>query len=249
MTRRRPFSLLPDLSARSADPELMDDLHSDPVKLNRTLKQFAVMNAFLTRSRSLTTKVLIPHIAARGNRPVKLVDLGGGGGDYARWVTAYGKRKGLDITCVSMDNDPRVVAFARHACRQSPGVIVVRGSEKDLRTTHGPVNYVFANHLLHHLDDTALVQTLRAVYDSATDGFLLNDLRRSALPYVGYTVFAGLFFRRSFAFYDGRLSIQKGFTPRELRDVVGRIGGRHPIHVGTAFPGRVYVWCLKTARG
>ena len=51
----------------------------------------------------------------------------------------------------------------------------------------------------------------------AKRGLIVNDIHRSKAAYYGYGLFAALFLHRSFARYDGMLSIRKGFRPAELR--------------------------------
>jgi hypothetical protein len=68
--------------------------------------------------------------------------------------------------------------------------------------------------------------------------FLLNDLKRSNFAYLGFTLFAGLFFHNSFAFYDGRLSIKRGFKKEELQKY---LTGSHSIIINQINPSRIYI--------
>ena len=47
---------------------------------------------------------------------------------------------------------------------------------------------------------------------------LLVDLHRSRLAWIGFSLLGRLFLHRSFALEDGRLSICKSFSLRELED-------------------------------
>jgi hypothetical protein len=67
----------------------------------------------------------------------------------------------------------------------------------------------------------------------------MNDLKRSNWAYLGFTIFSGLLTRRSFHFYDGRLSIRRGFLPEELRDFIRSNFPNRAIHVIETYPARV----------
>jgi len=58
----------------------------------------------------------------------------------------------------------------------------------------------------------------------------------------GYaTIFSGSLTRRSFHYYDGRLSIRRGFMPEELRDLIQGNFPNKAIHVVETYrPGLSY---------
>jgi hypothetical protein len=72
--------------------------------------------------------------------------------------------------------------------------------------------------------------------------FVLNDILRSHLGYLGYTLFTGILMHNSFAFYDGRLSIKKGFTYKELDKYVSEIKDRsNEIKIKVLKPSRLVI--------
>jgi len=226
---------------RSRENELMDSFSSDPDRLERTLVQFRLVNLLLTRARGLLKRWFLADMVRDKSRAYTLLDLGSGGGDLAIWLARRSRRLGLRLRIVCLDHDPRVVAYARDRCRAYPEIEVVH--EDALRLDSLPdFDYVFANHFLHHLTDEGIVTVLGAIGARARRRFLVSDLKRSRPAYFGYTAFAALFLRNSFSFYDGRLSIRKGFTKAELEGYVARSRLRGDVSLRSMFPFRLVLF-------
>lgn len=216
----------------------MDDPHSDIDRLNRTLGQFKIVNTIFTRMHSLLQRVIIADMQTTLHRVATVVDFGCGGGDCMIWLAKRLAKIGLTARILGVDSDPRVVEYARSACRDYPEITVVRGGLEVLGKQY---DYVYANHLLHHLPDSMIPHTLQLINHSARRAFFVNDLRRCPAAYLGYTVVAAMIFRNSFAFHDGRLSILRGFTPEEMRGYVNDADLGGVAHVKTYEPARVTV--------
>jgi ubiquinone/menaquinone biosynthesis C-methylase UbiE len=71
----------------------MDDPESDPVLLINTVKQFRLINFFLTGSRKLIKKHFISKMVPGSGRVYTVLDAGAGGCDTALWMVKYCKKK------------------------------------------------------------------------------------------------------------------------------------------------------------
>jgi 2-polyprenyl-3-methyl-5-hydroxy-6-metoxy-1,4-benzoquinol methylase len=237
-----PDVFWPDLSQRVSMPELMDDPCSDPVRLERTLRQFVIINRLLTRMRYLASRVFVRDMLRRPGRCHTVADLGAGGGDFGRWLIRHCRARGLRVKVLSVDNDPRVAEFAREQCRGWDAIQVVERDARDVLAQPDGIDYIFANHFLHHIPDEAIPRLLQAIDRAAGRAFVLNDITRTHWAYLGFTLLSAPLRRYSFAFYDGRLSIRRGFTLCELREHVRRAGLSGSVAVDTCKPSRLYVW-------
>ena len=103
----------------------------------------------------------------------------------------------------------------------------------------GSFDFVFSNHFLHHLAWDDIKIFLEKIIARTRLAFVMNDLKRSSWAYLGFTIFSGLLTRRSFHFYDGRLSIRRGFLPDELRDFIRSNFPDSMIQVVETYPARV----------
>jgi hypothetical protein len=103
----------------------------------------------------------------------------------------------------------------------------------------GSFDFVFSNHLMHHLDWDEIRMFLDTVVARTRLAFVMNDLKRSNWAYLGFTIFSGLLTRGSYHFYDGRLSIRRGFLPEELRDLIRSGFPTRDIRVLETCPARI----------
>lgn len=218
----------------------MDLPDADEIQLIATVRQFRTINQLVSRSRSLIRRHILRDARRRGLRNITVLDVGAGGCDIGEWLVEAAPRYGVGAHVICLDQDPRIIAYARERTARIPRIEVVEGPADRIEEL-GEVDYIFANHFLHHLSDTEIVELLPRIARAARFGFLLNDLRRSRFSYIGYSLLAGLFFRGSFAYYDGRLSIRRGFTEDELRRLIATAHQDRKARVLSLTPGRLAV--------
>jgi len=230
----------PDMSSRSNEPELMDFPDSDPKKLINTVKQFSIINILFTRSRYLIKKYIVKDMLRSDRRSFTFLDIGAGGCDIPLWLLRICKRNNIDIKITCLDNDRRIIEYAKKKCAGLKEIEILEGSAFDL-TKMQKFDYIFANHFLHHLSDEQIISILNIVNENTKKCFILSDLLRSWLGYLGYTFFTGIFMHNSFAFYDGRLSIKKSFIYKELKEFVSKMSENKSIIIESLKPSRLAV--------
>lgn len=234
-------------SLRCNEPERMDDPACDARLLDRTLDQFVVMNRLVSRYRSILTRYVLRDMARAPKRVYRLLDLGAGGGDIARWLCEEATRRGWQLTVVAIDSDPRAIAYARARAGSAPGLEIHRADLMDM-AAFGPVDYIFSNHVLHHLPDALLPRVMRLMDETATRCWLASDLLRSRISYTAFCLLAP-FFRDSFTFEDGRRSIRRGFRVPELLAHARAAAPRATVRVERLFPGRLLLAGLHANTG
>lgn len=195
--------------------ELMDDPGCDAALLDRTYGQFRAVNRLVAGWRGLYVGTLRPVLAASAHPT--LLDVGFGGGDVPRRLARWARDDGLDLAVTAIDPDERAVAHVR---RLPAGPVTYRrASSADLVAEGRRFDVVVSNHLLHHLDPTALQSLLSDSEQLAARLALHNDLRRSAVAYGAYAVATRPLARSSFLHADGLLSIRRSYRPHELAAV------------------------------
>jgi len=209
--------------------------------LVNTLHHFSIVNHLFSCHRRLLKRYIIADILKESRRSWRLLDVGAGACDIDLWLikTCHARGLQLDITCI--DHDPRVVEYARSQTRDVPGIEVRCAEATEIDKLNEHFDYVLANHLLHHLRSHDVETILTKISTVCDRVFLVNDLLRCYRFYLAYTIIAGVLFRRSFAFTDGRISIKKGFTRREFLQLVRNTELKGQTIVGTAFPGHIYI--------
>ncbi len=221
-------------------PEAIDTDDGDSARMQRTYAHLALINRWLSRMRGLLAEVVLDDVARSGGS-ARVLEVGCGGGDVLAWLARAGARRGLHLHLRGVDADPRAVTRARATLMRYGNVTVEQGTIAELGERIAPADYVFCNHVLHHVPPDAVVPVLRRLRASARRSLLVNDLERSALAYGLYTALAGLLFHRSHVWSDGRLSIRKGFRLPELTALCREAGFPAPTRIERRFPWRVVI--------
>ena len=240
------MTCFPGLSQREYLPELMDDPNSNREQLYNTLAQFARINALFARYKSLIKKfIFAPIIKAKSKNTLYIVDLGAGGGDIAQWMSEFALKLKLNIRILCVDKDPRVVDYLKKQLSHQSNIDIIEGDVFS-NSNISPLrkwDYLFANHFLHHLPWEQIPLAIENIYRKTKSNFVLSDLKRSYFSYYGYSLYAKLFTRDSFAFYDGRVSIRRGFHRKELKEILKNHlpALKNNFEIKEIFPGRIYL--------
>lgn len=224
---------------RSDKPELMDDPACDTVKLIRTVKQFKVINPLFSGSRKLIKRYFLKRLLSHTEKSYTFVDLGAGGCDIALWVSSWCRKRDINIKIICIENDRKIVTYAQEQISSYDEITLLDLSAFDIPRDI-EYDFIYSNHFLHHLPNSAIVELLK-ILDSVAKSFLMNDLKRSVWSLIGYKIFAGLFLHRSFANYDGGLSILRGFKKSELKTLVSKVGKNSGIDIKESLPGRIFL--------
>ena len=197
--------------------ERMDEPDCDPTTLDRTYRQFAVLNQLLSGWHRAWTRRLRPAARAAAGRHgvAELLDVGCGGGDLARRLAAWAARDDVPLRIVAIDPDPRALAFARRRA-VPPSVTFGDDDALELAAAGARFDIVVSNHVLHHLDEPQVATFLRASDRLARTTVLHADLRRTPLALPAFALFS-LPFRGSYIREDGFRSIRRSYVPAELR--------------------------------
>jgi len=229
----------PDLRLRNTtDKEKLEHPDADMQQLLRTSRQFKLINFLFSGSRRLLREHIFTLMEQEPDRTYTLLDVGAGSCDIVLWAAREARKRGLQMNITALDNDKRILPIASQAIRNYPEIRVVEGNAMDLSRL-GPFDFVFSNHLLHHLSWDEIRIFLESIIPLTQITFLMNDLKRSNWAYLGFTIFSALMTCRSFHFYDGRLSIRRAFLPEELRDFIRNNFPDRAIHVIKTYPSRV----------
>jgi 2-polyprenyl-3-methyl-5-hydroxy-6-metoxy-1,4-benzoquinol methylase len=196
--------------------EWMDREDSDPVRIQNTFHQFRHVNRWIARWPTLYRRHLRPLL--HPERPTRLLDVGCGGGDVARSLARWAARDGLRLEVTAIDPDPRGPAFARGM--EAAGVTFRQASTGDLVAEGARFHLVTCNHVLHHLPADLLPRFLQELEALASRRILVSEIERSRVGYLLFSLGTPLLFRNSYIRTDGLVSIQRSFTPSELREVL-----------------------------
>lgn len=204
-------------SRNTALTEEMDKASCNEQKLFRTYDQFQRLNRMLTGWKALFRAHIVP--LARTDQPLRILDVGCGGGDLCRSLADWAARSSIHVEITGVDPDPR--AFRYSQTRPRPETVrFLQGTTTDLVQSGETFDVVLSNHLLHHLTNSELTALCREAEELTTGIVLFNDIHRSRLGYTLFGTFAPLLFRKSFIVQDGLTSIRRSFRQEELQSAV-----------------------------
>lgn len=225
--------MIPDLSRRATDPELLDEGVPDDEAL-RSLADLRLVNRFLGGRRALRRAVL-PLLALDGHARPTLLDVGCGSADLPALLRrAVGERLlavGLDLKLL-------------HAKQAGAGVLPVVADVRALPFAPASFDVVTASLFLHHFDDPELPEVLRRLYGVARRALVVNDLRRARVPYAFARLVFPWVFGSRVSVVDGLLSIRRAFRPRELESAF-EAAGIPAVRVRRVFPYRLVAIARK----
>jgi 2-polyprenyl-3-methyl-5-hydroxy-6-metoxy-1,4-benzoquinol methylase len=220
---------------RRLTPELMDDPGVARDELGRSLGYIRWVNRRLGGSAAL-----LKHLARWSrkwprDRAVTVLDLATGSADIPVAVRRWGLARGFDIRITGVDLHETTLEFAReHVAAESArdarigeGITLERGDALRLteRFGAGSFDYVHASLFLHHLEDVEALTVLRIMDRVSRVGIVWNDLHRSRLHRALVEVI--LVGTPRIVRHDARVSVEAGFTQREVEAMARRVGAEY----------------------
>jgi SAM-dependent methyltransferase len=210
-----------NLAIRRFGSELLDDPAASAVVVEESLRNIARSNRLfggLSAIRYGLTRLL--HGMPPGST-VTLLDLGTGYGDGPRAAVAWAARRGIRLIPVGLE---RSRVAARLATQQQVPTVV--GCAGMLPVRDRSVDIVSVAMVAHHFEPDSVVELLRNCDRVARTGVVVSDLRRAPLGRVAFSVGARLLRFDPVTVADGVTSIRRGFTRRELAELLARAGVR-----------------------
>ncbi len=174
------------------------------------------------------TRTIVYHVArllreVPAGTPIRILDIATGSADIPRALSAWGRRRGLRLTVVGVDNHP---AMLRLAAQPPEAPLLVQADA--LRLPFPPRSFDLALCALafHHLGFGASARVLAAMDALTTRGLVVSDLRRDAATLWGVRAALTLARTHPFTRHDGPASVRRAWTPAEYRKMVGLSGVR-----------------------
>ena len=213
-----------DLSRRRPALEEMDKPDIDPEALEGALRALVRINA-VGNGVSLFWPSIRALLAERGGAaPLRVLDVGCGGGDLSRRLETRARREGFSVQVDGCDINPVAVAMARRENSRAG----CNGSFFVCDAVFGeiPMQYdvVVSSLFLHHLGDNDAVRALRNLRSCTRHLLLVSDLMRSRFGLFLVYLATRTLTRSPVVHQDGVTSLRAAHTIPEVRALLGRAG-------------------------
>ncbi|HJR63438.1 MAG TPA: methyltransferase domain-containing protein [Gemmatimonadaceae bacterium] len=204
--RRRGAEFLdaPDVDARTVTRSLADVARSNVL--------FGGTSAVLAELSRTLSALPLEHLT--------LLDVGTGLGDIPARARADCARHGITLTTFGVDGN-EVLARTAHC----PGMPTVRAHALALPFRDASVDIALCSQVLHHFEGDGAVALLRELDRVARRRVIVSDLRRSWIAAAGLWLASFPLRFHPVSRHDGVVSVLRGFTAAELRELVRRAVG------------------------
>ncbi len=234
-----------DLSRRAAPselPEWMDEPCSYE-DFRQCLVDLGQVNR-LTLSYRPTLDFLDRLILNRPSKdPLRIVDVGSGGGDMLRHVERWSRRRGVAVELKGIDLNPYAARAAKEFMSASSAIEWVTG---DAFAQVAPVDVVLSSLFTHHLEEGEIVSFLAWSEATAQRGWFVNDLCREVTPYRLFALFAKAMRWHRFVQHDGPVSFRRSFREDDWERMLSAAGVVvADVRVARWRPGRLCVGRMK----
>ncbi|KTC93195.1 methyltransferase domain-containing protein [Legionella cincinnatiensis] len=206
------------LTKRSKEKELIDlgpDYYT-PQEYIQSLKKLFKINQLMGIFKHTV------HLLKQFPPNAVLVDVGCGGGLFLISLGKYYPNMRL----LGLDVSKEAIQLAQDElqnCQQLNRTISIEFQlqhQPKLELTPNSVDIILINLVCHHLDDEELVHFLLKANNTARHAVIINDLQRNFFAYWFYKIISPLLFNNRLITHDGLISIQKGFTRKELKTLL-----------------------------
>ena len=195
-----------DFSRRSGSPEIMDDDRLDAATYAAVIADLGRVNG-ITLARPPTINWLKQKTKSLDGFTV--LDVGFGHGDMLRAIAGWARAAGKRVRLVGVDLNPRSAPAARAATPAADGIDYVTGRAEDLDFKP---DFIISSLVAHHMDDAELAGFIAWMEATAARGWLINDLHRHPVAWLGFQALARIFGWHPIVAHDGALSVRRAFV-------------------------------------
>ncbi|MDX2139250.1 MAG: methyltransferase domain-containing protein [Chloroflexota bacterium] len=210
------------LRLRRTQPELLDQGLGTLADVRANLNDMWRLNRSTGGVSALLTH-LLPRLR-RARAPIRIADLGTGAARLNVYLAHWARQHGIALECYGLDVSARNLCVAREHVNGHSGVHLLQADGMALPFAPCALDYCISTLLLHHFEPDALIALLRHTFERARCGIIMSDITRAALSQVGFRLIQPLIAPHPMTLHDGIVSIQRAYTPDELRDLARQAG-------------------------
>ncbi|MFZ6011145.1 MAG: methyltransferase domain-containing protein [Bacteroidota bacterium] len=218
---------MPDLSQRSSEIEIMDDLNCSGEVVHQTLRELENIN-YLLGGNHVTLDGVARLLRDRGvaGQPWQITDLGCGGGDMLKLIRGWANKKNIGLRLTGIDANPHIVSFAQTntplSCKIQYETVDIFSEKFRSRKMDIALGTLF----FHHFTREQLIAFFAQLKMQTTIGFVVNDIHRHWFAYYSIRWLTSLFSKSAMVKYDAPLSVRRAFRKKELIDILEAAGIR-----------------------
>ena len=210
--------------ARASGPELMDDLTLATDALRQNLDELETINTWLGGYEPVLNALQRLKSRFPAGRPLRLADLGSGGGDTLRHVARWARKNGVAVELTGIDANAFMLEYATAKSREYPEISYRQFDIFSPEFRAQPYDVLTCSLFCHHFTDEELVPLLRQWHQQAGMAVVINDLHRHWLAYHSIRWLTRLLGGSYLVRHDAPLSVARAFRRPDWVALLARAG-------------------------
>ncbi|MBU6120686.1 methyltransferase domain-containing protein [Hymenobacter sp. PAMC29290] len=202
----------------------MDDLTLANDALRQNLDELETINTWLGGYAPVLNALQRLKSRFPTSRPLRLADLGSGGGDTLRHVARWARKNGIAIELTGIDANAFMLEYATAKSREYPEISYRQFDIFSPEFQAQPFDVLTCSLFCHHFTDNELVPLLRQWHQQAGVAVVINDLHRHWLAYHSIKWLTWLLGGSYLVRHDAPLSVARAFRRQNWVDLLARAG-------------------------
>ena len=223
---------MPNLSYRSKEKELIDDLELDNDALRQNLEELAVINKYLGGNQvtiSGLSRLILDSALVRGTSPahnsqLTIADLGCGGGDMLMVMADCAAKKKLNAQFIGIDANDFMIDFGTKRTAKYPNISYLHQDIYSKEFKAKSFDIVTMTLFCHHFSDESLITLLKQLKKQTRIGIVINDIHRHWFAYHSIAWITKLFLKSYLVKNDAKLSVWRAFVREDLEKIIQKSG-------------------------
>jgi ubiquinone/menaquinone biosynthesis C-methylase UbiE len=220
---------MPNLSYRSNEKELIDDLELDNDALRENLEELALINKYLGGNQVTISglRKIIPNTNSpipNPQSPITIADLGCGGGDMLMIMANWAKKQSLNAQFIGIDANDFMINFAKKRTHNYQNISYLHQNIFSEEFKQHQFDIVTMTLFCHHFDDESLIKILQQFRKQTRLGIVINDIHRHWFAYHSIAWITKLFLKSYLVKNDAKLSVWRAFRRKDLENIIQKAG-------------------------
>jgi SAM-dependent methyltransferase len=216
-----------NLTTRATTPELMDDLTLASDELRQNLDELETINTWLGGYQPVLSALARLQARFAAGRPLRLADLGSGGGDTLRHVARWARQRRVPVELIGIDANEFMLSYAAAKSQAYPEITYRQVDIFSPEFAAQDYDVLTASLFCHHFTDAELVDLLRRWHRQAGLAVVINDLHRHPLAYYSIKYLTKLLGGSRLVQNDAPLSVARAFSRQDWVRLLAQAGITH----------------------
>jgi 2-polyprenyl-3-methyl-5-hydroxy-6-metoxy-1,4-benzoquinol methylase len=201
------------MKMRSSEKEKLDDLNLHGEPLHKALQSLEWVNRWFGNHRSVIKA--IHRIYKKEEKPLRIIDLGCGGGDLVLAVARSLRQDKIEFTITGIDGNANTLAYAHKKCEAFPEIKFLPADILSNQFSLQPCDILISSHFMYHFTADALVDFLKSNSPAISTAFIFSELKRNRIAMRLFKFSHFLLPISKLAKEDGLLAIKGSFSEKE----------------------------------